>query len=94
MLNRNKILRKSVTLRNCESFECVDVSPDLTKAESTAVRFPIAETSTCKSKSDNYIQNFSWSCRTGEMTTEENIANLHLSRNSWDAVDRYNVDLT
>ena len=33
MIKRNQFLRKSVALRDCENFDCVYVSPDLTKAE-------------------------------------------------------------
>ena len=33
MIKRNQFLRKSVALSDCESFDCVYVSPDLTKAE-------------------------------------------------------------
>ena len=34
MIKQNQFLRKSVALRGCENFNCVYLSPDLTKAES------------------------------------------------------------
>ena len=33
MIKRNQFLRKAVALSDCENFDCVYVSPDLTKAE-------------------------------------------------------------
>ena len=33
MIKRNQFFCKSVSLRDCENYDCVYVSPDLTKAE-------------------------------------------------------------